>query len=77
MSNMKKGKICWTILVLLDAVLLLCGFIYKNWVLSLMALGLILMVRIFAYDLLFKSFDEKWDKKRKDYVRKERRKLKK
>lgn len=62
---MKKRKICWIILVILDVGLFICGFIYKSWVLSLLALGVILIVRTFAYDLLFKDFDKKWDKKYK------------
>lgn len=67
---MIKRKIGWIILVILDVGLLIYGFIYKNWFLSLLALGVIIIVRIFAYDLLFKSFDEKWDKRRKDYIKK-------
>ncbi|AYW46635.1 hypothetical protein LQF61_03485 [Tetragenococcus koreensis] len=67
---MKKRAFYWKILIVLDVGLFLYGFIYKNWVLSLVALGLILMVRIFAYDLLFKSFDEKWDERHRNYTKK-------
>ncbi|MDN6146566.1 MAG: hypothetical protein L0J02_10315 [Tetragenococcus koreensis] len=67
---MKWRKFCWIMVIILDLVLFTYGFIYKNWILSIIALWLILIVRLFAYDLLFKKFDEKWDKKHKNYKKK-------
>lgn len=52
---MKWRKFCWIMVIILDLVLFTYGFIYKNWILSIIALGLILIVRLFAYDLLFKK----------------------
>jgi len=63
-------KFCWIIVIILDVVLFIYAFIYKDWILSIIALGLILIVRLFAYDLLFKNFDEKWDKKHRNYKKK-------
>ncbi|BAK95406.1 hypothetical protein TEHAL1_19040 [Tetragenococcus halophilus] len=69
---MKWRKFCWIMVIILDLVLFTYGFIYKNWILSIIALGLILIVRLFAYDLLFKKFDEKWDKKHKNYKKRKK-----
>lgn len=69
---MKRRKFRWIMVLILDLVLFIYGFIYKNWILSIIALGIILIVRLFAYDLLFKKFDEKWDKKHKNYKKRKK-----
>ncbi len=69
---MKRRKFRWIMVLILDLVLFIYGFIYKNWILSTIALGIILIVRLFAYDLLFKKFDEKWDKKHKNYKKRKK-----
>lgn len=67
-----QQKIFWISVILFDMGLLIYGFLAKNWFLSLLTLIVVFVVKRFGYDVLFKKYDEEWDKKRQEYLEKKR-----
>ncbi|EOL44665.1 hypothetical protein RV11_GL002414 [Enterococcus phoeniculicola] len=67
-----KKKLFWILCILADLVLLVIGFIKSNFLISMLALGLILFIKQKSYPLLFQTFDEEWDKKRAAFKAKRR-----
>ncbi|MFV0380780.1 MAG: hypothetical protein ACK5KR_00875 [Breznakia sp.] len=70
-----REKSLWIICILFDLVLLVIGFIKHNFLISMMALALILVVKKKAYPLLFQKFDEEWDEKRATFKAKRSEKI--
>lgn len=68
-----KNKSFWIIIILIDLGFLSYGFLTKSWFLSLLSLFIVMLVKHFSYDLLFKQFDEEWNQKHKTYLEKKRR----
>ncbi|WP_440895252.1 hypothetical protein ACS127_11855 [Amphibacillus sp. Q70] len=63
---MRDRKTLWIILLLIDSALLIYSFISKSWWLSVLSLVIVLVIKHFSYDLLFKKFDEAWDKRHEE-----------
>ncbi|PAB00351.1 hypothetical protein AKL21_10240 [Enterococcus canintestini] len=68
-----RNKSFWICIILFDLGFLFYGFLMKSWFWSLLSLIIVMLVKYFSYDLLFKKFDDKWDKKHKIYLEKKRR----
>ena len=68
-----QKKLFWITVILFDMGLLIYGFLANDWFLSLLALVLVLVIKRYGYDLLFKKYDEEWDQKHQEYVEKKRR----
>lgn len=53
MNTVLKSKGFWIFMVILAAVLMIIGFFTKDVSMWITALGITLLIRIYAYDLLF------------------------
>lgn len=67
-----QQKVFWIAVILFDMCLLIYGFLAKNWFLSLLTLIVVFVIKRFGYDVLFKTYDEEWDKKHQEYLEKKR-----
>lgn len=72
-KTLAQQKLFWIAVILFDSGLLIYGFLAKNWVLSFLALVIVIAIKQYGYDLLFKQYDEDWDRKRQEYLEKKRR----
>lgn len=75
-KNITQQNLFWIAVILFDLGLLIFGFLIKSWILSLLALTIILVVKRYGYNLLFRKYDDDWDYKRQEYLEKKRRHLK-
>nr|WP_320164444.1 hypothetical protein [uncultured Trichococcus sp.] len=69
---MKESKLFWVSIIIVDVLMLAYSFLFKNWVLSVAAFVLMLLIKHFAYDLLFAKFDKNWDIKHAEYVKRKK-----
>lgn len=69
-----KKKWFWRSLIVINILLLFYSFMTKNWLLSIATLILVLIIKHYAYDLLFKKFDDEWDQRHAE-VKKRREQL--
>lgn len=72
MTDMKESKSFWISVILLDVLLLIYSFQFKNWIISAIAFVLMLLIKHFAYDLLFAKFDNNWDRKHAEYLKRKK-----
>jgi len=69
----RRQKLFWVSAIVGNMVLWGYSFLEKNGCLSLLALVLVLFIKRYGYDLLFKKYDEKWDQKHQEFIEKKRR----
>ncbi len=72
MKSIKQNKLFWSLMILANGGLLVYAFIAKSMLVSIISLCLLFIIKHFSYDLLFKDFDERWDRKSKEFKKRRR-----